>query len=70
MGQAGSWGGPLDGAHATGDGQSAQESCQRDIGARLAAPTARVPATERLAALRARVQAKLPVNEVSAAEVG
>ena len=38
-----------------------------DIGARLSAPTDKVPATEMLAALRARVRAKLPASEVSAA---
>ena len=41
-----------------------------DIGARLATPSTRVPATVRLAVLRARVQAKLPTSKVSAAEAG
>ena len=54
--------------------RAASDSCLakrvEDIGARLAAPSTRATATDRLAALRARVQAKLPAAAVSAAEAG
>ena len=54
--------------------KAASDSCLarriEDIGARLATPSTRTTATERLAALRARVQAKLPAAGVSAAEAG